>query len=468
MPTTHQDCIFAAESPPSAHDAAMLDALGVPESLRSFEPSYASAHARAAHTSPSHYARTRNALDGGVTGLSPYLTHGIVSLPEVARTVAAKYALGYSDKLVFELGWRAFFQHVWASAPQPDAILADMRPAHVWRGTYATVLPADITEGRTGVKAIDAAVRQLYATGYLHNHARMWLASYCVHLRKVHWRAGADWLYAHLLDGDLPSNHLSWQWVAATFSSKPYLFNASNVAKFAPEPAWKAWASPKSAIDLSYEQLDTVARLQGDVGPEPGVHAGMAQPAVYTADGMLGLEQFNALGQQNIAQAAMQNIAISLAVGGPGLAVELVHPWALGERGAATLAMQQGEQSLPQTPLRIGIIHTPAHARWPWSVRRWEFVLARMQAVCDVVFIGDVAPLAQCPGWPGKQRVAAQSTLFEGYRDVLPRLATLRHATTLFAPPGAPCMSFSKFYECVQRAQPDFSKLFLEANIENK
>jgi hypothetical protein len=42
-------------------------------------------------------------------------------------------------------------------------------------------------------------VRQLYATGYLHNHARMWLASYAVHLRKVHWRAGADWMFGHLL-----------------------------------------------------------------------------------------------------------------------------------------------------------------------------------------------------------------------------------------------------------------------------
>jgi deoxyribodipyrimidine photo-lyase len=438
---------------------ALLDALGVPENLRSFEPSYASAHARAAHTSPSHYARTRNALDGGVTGLSPYLAHGIISLPEVARTVAAKHRLGYADKLVFELGWRAFFHHVWASAAHSDAILADMRPANVWRGAYASVLPADIAEGRTGVKAIDSAVRQLYATGYLHNHARMWLASYCVHLRKLHWRAGADWLYAHLLDGDLPSNHLSWQWVAATFSSKPYLFNASNVAKFAPEPAWKAWASPKTAIDLSYEQLDAVARLQGDVGPEPGVHAGVAQPAVYTADGVLGLEQFKALGQQNIAQAAMQNIAKRLALGMPGAAVELVHPWALSERGVAMAAMLQGEQNLPQPTLRIGIIHTPAHARWPWSVRRWEFVLARMHAVCDVVYVGDAAQLAQCPGWPGKQRVAAQSTLFEGYRDVLPHLASLRPAPALFAPPGALCTSFSKFYERVQRAQPDFHML---------
>ncbi|MGC8035725.1 FAD-binding domain-containing protein, partial [Salmonella enterica] len=72
------------------------------------------------------------------------------------------------------------------------------------------------------------------------NHARMWLASYVVHLRKVHWRAGADWMVGHLLDGDLASNHLSWQWVAGTGSHKPYLFNAENVAKYAPAE----WHSP--------------------------------------------------------------------------------------------------------------------------------------------------------------------------------------------------------------------------------
>jgi deoxyribodipyrimidine photo-lyase len=454
MSATYQNSIFPAELP--AHDTALLDALGVPTDLRSFEPSFASAHARAAHTNPSHYARTRNALDGGVTGLSPYLTHGIISLPEVVRTLAAKHRLGYDDKLVFELGWRAFFHHVWASTSRPEAIFADMRPANVWRGTYTNTLPADIKEGRTGVKAIDAAVRQLYATGYLHNHARMWLASYCVHLRKVHWRAGADWLYSHLLDGDLPSNHLSWQWVAATFSSKPYLFNASNIAKFAPESAWKAWASTKSAVDLSYEQLDAVARLQGDVGPEPGTRDGVSVPVVYTAEELLSLNEFKSLGDSSAAQQAIQNLA---AAGAPNIAIELVHPWALSERSAASATTPSPGHSLQQPALRIGVVHTPGHACWPWSLRRWQFVMARMHAVCDVVYVGNVAQLAQLPQWPGKQRVMAQSTLFEGYADALPTLALQQPAPGLFAQPGSLCLSFSKFYERVQRAQPDFSKL---------
>ncbi|MDG4869753.1 FAD-binding domain-containing protein, partial [Guyparkeria sp. 1SP6A2] len=65
-----------------------------------------------------------------------------------------------------------------------------------------------------------------------------------------------DWLYGHLLDGDLASNHLSWQWVAGTGSGKPYLFNADNVARYAPPH----WHSPGTVIDASYLALDRLAR----------------------------------------------------------------------------------------------------------------------------------------------------------------------------------------------------------------
>ena len=170
------------------------------------------------------YAKTRNHLEGKVTRLSPYLTHGFISMPDLFAQLPK---LTLNDKLAFEFGWREFFQHVWHRSG--DAIFKDMRPA-LQDVRYSTTLPEDIRQGRTGLPVIDRAVYTLYETGYLHNHARMWLASYAVHLRKVHWRVAADWMYGHLLDGDLASNHLSWQWVAATFSSKPYLFNAENVA----------------------------------------------------------------------------------------------------------------------------------------------------------------------------------------------------------------------------------------------
>ena len=57
--------------------------------------------------------------------------------------------------------------------------------------------------------------------GYVHNHARMWLASVVCHLAGADWRAGAAWFSFHLLDGDLASDTLSWQWVAGTGSHKP-------------------------------------------------------------------------------------------------------------------------------------------------------------------------------------------------------------------------------------------------------
>jgi deoxyribodipyrimidine photo-lyase len=222
--------------------------------LEHFPPARHEALRRIADIRPADYARTRNALDGAVTRLSPYLTHGLVDMREVLQGVASAHRLHAQHKLVFELGWRAYFRHVWQH--RGKGILRSIHPGPLPDPAYATELPADIRQGRTGVPVIDQAVRELYATGWLHNHARMWLASYVVHVRKVHWRAGADWLYGHLLDGDLASNHLSWQWVAGTGSHKPYLFNAENVAKFAPAP----WHSPGTVIDTTYEALDQIAR----------------------------------------------------------------------------------------------------------------------------------------------------------------------------------------------------------------
>ena len=202
---------------------------------------------------PVAYAQTRNALEGAVTRLSPHITHGFLSLRDVLRAIHDRHPLTPSHKLVFELAWRAYFQHVWEH--EGDGIFESLHEGPLPDGVYASSLPLDIRQARTGVPAIDLAVRILYSTGYLHNHARMWLASYIIHVRRIHWKVGADWLYGHLLDGDLASNHLSWQWVAGTGSSKPYVFNADNVAKFAPVD----WHSFNSSIDVSYETMDMIA-----------------------------------------------------------------------------------------------------------------------------------------------------------------------------------------------------------------
>ena len=218
-----------------------------------FPPTPEAAQQRLDLVNPRDYAHTRHALVGAVTHLSPYLTHGFLSVPDVAHVMYHQHRLGVQHKFIFELGWREYYQHLHQHLG--EGIAQPLREGLLPESNYAHELPEDVRHACTRVPAIDQAIRMLYTTGYLHNHARLWLASYIVHLRKVNWRIAADWMYSHLLDGDLASNYLNWQWVAATGSSKPYLFNADNVEQFAPE----AWHSRGTAIDVSYETLEILA-----------------------------------------------------------------------------------------------------------------------------------------------------------------------------------------------------------------
>ena len=217
------------------------------------------AEARLAAIDPSRYAATRNHLDGAVTRLSPYLTHGLLTLREVVAHMREHHEITLEHKLVQELGWRAWWHHAWRH--RGEAIFESLHAGPMPEPAYARELPADVRQVRTGVPVVDESVRALYGSGYLHNHARMWLASYLVHVRHVHWRSGADWMHAHLLDGDLASNHLSWQWIAGTGSHQPYLFNADNVARYAPEP----WHSFGTVVDASYEALGVRAAVTNNL-----------------------------------------------------------------------------------------------------------------------------------------------------------------------------------------------------------
>jgi deoxyribodipyrimidine photo-lyase len=188
------------------------------------------AHRRLDRLQPVRYASSRNYLDGAVTGLSPFIRHGILSLPEVRDAALARASKADCSKFVNELGWRDFWQRIWER--EGDGIWDDSEDYKTGILVYSDTLPDDIRAGATGLPCIDAFIDELYTTGYLHNHARMWLASYVVHWRRVRWQAGARWFLEHLLDGDPASNNLSWQWVASTFSNKPYFFNRENLEKF--------------------------------------------------------------------------------------------------------------------------------------------------------------------------------------------------------------------------------------------
>jgi deoxyribodipyrimidine photo-lyase len=179
---------------------------------------------------PIQYEKSRNHLEGTVTHLSPYIRHGVLGLAEVKNAVQEKYPHG--GKLVQELAWRDYFRRVYDQLGA--GVWHDREPYKTGFATdnYADELPADIENGETGLACVDGFVRELHETGYLHNHARMWLAGYVVHWRRIKWQAGAYWFLQHLLDGDPASNNLSWQWVASTFSHKPYFYNRENVERF--------------------------------------------------------------------------------------------------------------------------------------------------------------------------------------------------------------------------------------------
>lgn len=186
---------------------------------------------RLAAFDPRDYDRTRNSVvRRRVSALSAYIRHGVLSLAEVRDYILTRFGRGPGqDKFVNELAWRAFWQLVYADIG--ERVHSEIEPPK-HRAARARGLPADVAAAETGLVCVDESLRELFAEGYLHNHARMWVAAYLQHWRGVDWRDGAELFYRHLLDGDPASNSLSWQWVGSSFSKKPYFFNRGNVERF--------------------------------------------------------------------------------------------------------------------------------------------------------------------------------------------------------------------------------------------
>ena len=204
------------------------------------------------------YAGSRNHLNGAVTGLSPYIRHGVLTLAEVRDAVFQRIRRrDDGSKLINELGWRDFWQRMWQELgdgihDDQEALKTGHEPA-----AYSRELPDDVREGKTGLACMDAFRDQLVTQGWLHNHARMWMAAWIIHWRRVHWRAGADWFLEHLLDGDPASNQLSWQWVASSFSHKPYFFNRDNLKRYSGGVYCNGCPSSEACpFEGSYEQLE--------------------------------------------------------------------------------------------------------------------------------------------------------------------------------------------------------------------
>jgi deoxyribodipyrimidine photo-lyase len=159
------------------------------------------------------YADHHDDLPGDATShLSAYLHFGCLSPLEVLRAAAHHQGEG-PDAFVRQLCWRDFYAQILAA--RPDAAWSD----YVARGDRWRDDPDEVQawkDGRTGFPVVDAAMRQLQAEGFVHNRARMVVASFLTKDLYVDWRVGARHFLDLLVDGDLAENNLNWQWVAGT------------------------------------------------------------------------------------------------------------------------------------------------------------------------------------------------------------------------------------------------------------
>ena len=182
-----------------------------------------------------HYEKERDFPHQDSTSqLSPYLNLGIISIRQCIQALFRRQHghfqiehLGQQTWLD-ELLWREFYQHILFDFPQ----VSKHQPfkTHTkkiqWRDA-----PKDLAawqQGQTGIPIVDAGMRQLLATGWMHNRVRMITAMFLTKNLLIDWRLGEQWFMQHLIDGDLAANNGGWQWCASTGTdSVPYfrIFN---------------------------------------------------------------------------------------------------------------------------------------------------------------------------------------------------------------------------------------------------
>jgi deoxyribodipyrimidine photo-lyase len=164
--------------------------------------------------------------------LSPHLHFGEISpwrAVEAARAAAAdgRVPAAEAEKFVAEIGWREFSAHLLHAFPQiTDTAFRPEYDAMPWRDDPAGLKAWK--RGRTGYPVVDAGMRELWTTGYMHNRVRMIAASFLVKHLLIDWRAGEAWFRDTLVDADLASNVQNWQWVAGSGAdASPYfrIFN---------------------------------------------------------------------------------------------------------------------------------------------------------------------------------------------------------------------------------------------------
>ena len=255
------------------------------------------------------YAENRNLPDRPSTSrLSPYLKFGEISPRQVwaavdhaAQDGRLKASPDDIAKFLTELGWREFSYHLLFYFPKLGSENFQAKfDAFPWAVDEAHLKAWQ--HGRTGYPIVDAAMRQLWTTGWMHNRMRMVTASFLIKHLLLDWRTGEAWFWDTLVDADPASNTASWQWVAGSGAdAAPYfrIFNpvtqgqkfdsqGNYVREFVPELAklpakyvHNPWTAPKSVLDAANVRL-------GDTYPNPIVDHDRARQRALTAFKSIG------------------------------------------------------------------------------------------------------------------------------------------------------------------------------------
>ena len=182
-----------------------------------------------------HYSEHRNRPDlPGTSRLSPHLHFGELSPRQVwhgLASAALKRGLATSDwrgsQFLAELGWREFSHHLLFHFPRtPTEPLRAEFSRFPWRRDAQQL--AAWQRGRTGYPIVDAGMRELWRTGWMHNRVRMIVASFLVKDLLVSWQEGARWFWDTLVDADLAQNTLGWQWSAGCGADAAPYFRVFN------------------------------------------------------------------------------------------------------------------------------------------------------------------------------------------------------------------------------------------------
>ena len=245
----------------------------------------------------SHYKDGRNLPDKPyVSRLSPYLHFGEISSNQLWHGVRRIGDDKHIDHFCSELGWREFsYSLLYHNPALPTRNLQPKFDAFPWVKDNA--LLSAWQNGQTGVPMVDAGMRELWQTGYMHNRVRMIAGSFLVKNLRLHWHHGERWFWDTLVDADLANNSASWQWIAGCGAdAAPYfrIFNpvtqgqkfdpqGGYVRRFIPEIAalpdkylFSPWQAPAPVLKQAGIEL-------GSNYPEPIVDLGQSRNAALEA-----------------------------------------------------------------------------------------------------------------------------------------------------------------------------------------